>query len=177
MAAATDNDLVRQYLPMVHQIVRQRYGPEFQEELIAAGMEAVWRAGRTWDPEAAVTLSGWVYKRICWDVIEELRRQTQWRKASRWEVRIESLEPPEPDRDLGGVARAGAWSDPVEVVVALETLEEHAHALARLRPRARAIVEAVVIDGRSQTDVADEYGVTQTRVSQLVRAWRAYATV
>jgi RNA polymerase sigma factor FliA len=74
----------------------------------------------------------------------------------------------DPELDLAAVVPASS-DQPDTIYADAETAREVRAAIDRLRPRQRAIVTAYYLHGRSQDDIATEYGVTNTRISQILR--------
>lgn len=67
-----------------------------------------------------------------------------------------------------GVQPADTHPGPDALYADAETAAEVHAAIARLRPRHREIVTAYYLHGRDQADIAAEYGVTNTRISQIL---------
>ena len=94
--------------------------------------------------------------------------------VARWQAEVASAE--------AAVARIGRGSDdadttlddvadhgplPDDIVLELELAAELHRAIALLPPRLESVVRTTFFDGRRLVDVAEELGITESRVSQL----------
>lgn len=77
---ARENRLVEENLPLVGYAVSEmhvRYPMVEREEMVAAGMEGLVLAARSWDPEAGTAFSSWAHSKIRW-TIQEMLQGLDW---------------------------------------------------------------------------------------------------
>lgn len=115
------------------------------------------RAGR-WEPSVVelATHLAWPAARV-----ERARTEAQQAAVRSLDALLDNagVEPVDPDRPDDRYAQA-------------ETVREVRAAIAALGPRHRAIVTAYYLHGRSQDDIAAEYGCTPSRICQILAAAR-----
>lgn len=208
--SATDDELVRGAIPLVHVIVGEIAGrlPGHvrRDELVSAGMLGLTQAAAAWDADRGVIFAGYARSRITGAVLDELRSRDWASRSVRRASRSHRLatnafvaaqgRPPTPAElaDVLGtgvdevvrlqhdLARADVRSletvadetnlpllpdVPAEAVVAGELEEVLRSAVAALPERLRTVVVEYFFGERAMQSIADDLGVTESRVSQM----------
>jgi len=139
------------------------------DELTSAGYAALVTARRTCDADKGTTFRTHATRRARWAMLTEMRWLRYWRyvpvrgDADRKSAIFESggddhdhlLE--RPDQSTGP-AELAASKDHVEFI------------LRHVAPRERHILRRYVLDGWTMRRIGEELGLTETRISQLLKA-------
>jgi RNA polymerase sigma factor for flagellar operon FliA len=159
-----------------------------RQDLHSAALLGLVNAARVYDPTLGVPFDAFARSRMRWAVLDELRAQdplsrAERRRASAVQVAADGSQdrrtaiafrrPPETarrgaggDSDVADAVDPGAIS-PETHAVERDLVESVRGALVMLPPRCRSVVVAHFIDGRDMRSIADELGVSPSRVSQL----------
>ncbi|MGD9701851.1 MAG: sigma-70 family RNA polymerase sigma factor [Acidimicrobiia bacterium] len=160
-----------------------------RQDLHSAALVGLVNAARIFDPALGVPFDAFARARMRWAVLDELRAHDPLSRSERRTATALSAIVGEP-RDLGAVRRCRdrsarlVASDVDREVEALDAADPSAvspesHAIERelveavrgalvlLPTRCRSVVVAYFIEGRAMRSIADELGVTPSRVSQL----------
>jgi RNA polymerase sigma factor for flagellar operon FliA len=159
-----------------------------RQDLHSAALLGLVNAAGVYDPTLGVPFDAFARSRMRWAVLDELRAQDPLSRADRrrasarqvaadapqdHQTVIASRRPADTARpgpvgasDVGDAADSGAISPETHAIerVLVESVRD---ALVLLTPRCRTVVVAHFIDGRDMRSIADELGVSPSRVSQL----------
>lgn len=211
---ASEEDLVRSALPLVHYAVADLINriPRHvgRDDLMSAGLFGLAQAARSWDPERGVTFERYARVRIRGALLDELRGR-DWAsrsvrsKARNLQTTTEGLQadlgrkptaseigsrmgvsPDEVVRLHDDIHRAtvlhydsvfleadetGALAThddgPTETMLKRETWGYLRDAVVALPERLRYVVVGYFFEERPMQELADELGVTESRVSQM----------
>jgi RNA polymerase sigma factor for flagellar operon FliA len=212
--AGREEELVRQYLPLVHHVVSgiSARVPRHVawDDLVSAGMLGLAEAARSFDPARGVPFDGFASMRIRGALLDELR-SLDWAsrsvrtKARAYDERVNALTvrfgrtptasevaaemglaTGEVQRIVDDVHKAmvvhydaiGTSGDAEEVLPAQGAVPDEVlldrerkgylrDAVKALPERMRFVVESYFFGERLMQDIADELGVTESRVSQI----------
>lgn len=139
---------VEAYLPLVHAVVRRVPARGEYDDLVQQATFGVVRALRTWHTGFVCSERTWVWRCVASAVRDAYR--------VRHAVAFVPLEDEQ------------AAVDDTDLIDAADALARFARTL---RPREQAILAARA-QGREMADIGAELGVTDTRVSQIVRTLR-----
>jgi RNA polymerase sigma factor (sigma-70 family) len=144
------------------------------DEMFAAGLEGAVQALSAWDPAGGKAKVSWIWTRVYGAVVDELRRQsgkrTGWSRAKGERFRLYSLEEIlEGHLDEGG---PGGWT-PAELIeepVEYDGAEQLSfdELVVDLTAKEQEVLSLRFRDGLRLQQIGDRYGVTESRVSQIV---------
>ena len=160
-----------------------------RQDLHSAALLGLVNAARVFDPSAGVPFDAFARTRMRWAVLDELRVQDPLSRAQRRRASaaVHAATDASQDRptvmasrrpagagrpgfggadDLSEPADPGATS-PETHAIERDLVDSVRGALGLLPPRCRSAVVAHFIDGRDMRSIADELGVSPSRVSQL----------
>jgi len=154
--------------------ISDRSGEIDAGELFSAGLEGAVGALMTWDPAAGKAKSNWIYSRVQGAVRDEMRRQGSrngWSRHKGRVFRVLSLE-----QLLEGHLEDGVPPSPTPA----ELLEEPTwyegdgpsfdELVGHLTGRERAVIELRFRYGLTLGQIGRRFGVTESRISQIVGA-------
>ena len=152
----------------------RNFGLRGDEDMLAAGFAAIWKAVQTYDPTIGSfkTYSSWWIKYYMRE--EKKRRATVFvtRHGMEKGVSIEVMPLDVPDT-VGGVPLSDTLPCEDEsadlVLEAAEDKERVRRALGTLKPREQAIIKARM-EGKTLQEVGDTLGLTRERVRQIEAA-------
>jgi RNA polymerase sigma factor for flagellar operon FliA len=137
-------------------------------ELFTAGLEGAASAADSFDPDRGATLKTWVHTRIRGAVLDEIRRQARWSGRLRTNATsrqafvvhyLEELLPGHEDLRLADTVNGvEAPGEPFELVI--QSLGE----------RERDILHLYFVEDLTLQAIAERFGVTESRVSQIKTA-------
>jgi RNA polymerase sigma factor for flagellar operon FliA len=210
----TVDELCRSHMAVVHHEVRsismRLPGHVHTDDLISAGMSALFGAATTFDPEFGVPFGRFAARRIRGALLDELRSADWATRSLRARVRTrnqayESLaahlgRTPNPDElsekmgvsraelvrieadlhqsvvlrfdhlatDFGADAILPSTSETPEAVIIERERQSYLHdAVKSLPERLQKVVYGCFFDDRPMRELAEELGVTESRISQL----------
>jgi RNA polymerase sigma factor for flagellar operon FliA len=145
-----------------------------REELVSAALVGLGRAAVTYDEARCASFDAYLVMCVR-HAVQDAMRQMDWvSRRQRHRIRAGEVEPPPPPVSYDAypvgtrsVDRVPAPDDVLDAVTRAETCREVRLAVAKLPPRLRYVVEEVYLRGRTQESLAQEMGVTPTRVTQL----------
>jgi RNA polymerase sigma factor for flagellar operon FliA len=209
------DDLVAEFLPMVHKIVQRAVtylrAPLSREDLVSAGLVGLLKAARDYDPSHEAEFQTYAYIRIRGAVLDELKADAfmpaavnkQIREATKLRIDLMEKRGTAPsDEELAGKlqitvdklyqlfnnARASHFlsfdqsyedeplsnyltaensPDPSQHLQQGELVEQLAEAIAQLDERQRQIVVLYYQQELTMKQIAEVFGLTEPRVSQL----------
>lgn len=144
------------------------YGFDFQDARSAA-LEGLFRAARVFDPaRARAQFKPFVIQRIRWAIIDAIREASPWTnsrggRARAWPVPIAEMPLSQERSDE---------PEPEEVVVLEEETAAVRTAVVALPPRLQLVVRRYFYEDRTLMQIGAELGVTEARVSQLMKLAR-----
>lgn len=154
------NSMVTGTLWVVHSIVR-RYPPQYREELTAVGYLALCEAARCFKASFKTKFGTYAYMVVKRAITRSVREETEWRgQTASVEFAWVLKEAEACSRVLAGAPEASSLSLSLSLV---RLTEQEETVLVMLR------------SGASYQDVADEFGVTRSRVGQIVAGIRRRA--
>lgn len=192
------DDLIRSHLPLVDSIARRYAGRgEPLEDLRQCGAVGLVLAARRWDPDRGITFGAYATPLVSGEIRRHLRDHGRlvrlprrvWESAGRCRGAIRELS-----ADLGRTpttdevaARVGlepqqviealtasAWPAPLEEIAQApeppRLRDDTLAAVQHLRPGQQRLLELVVIDHRSQRQIAELLGVSQAQISRALAA-------
>jgi RNA polymerase sigma factor FliA len=170
---------IKEYLPLVHQMVARqlrRLPPNvLRDDLIAAGTYGLLQALRRNGAERTPTFEWYARVRIDGAIIDELRSQDWLSRRDRDRLARPS-EGPAPCAGVMGIedlsdaqqdALHGTAPSPLECVEEGSTRAAIVRAMGRLTDRERTLLTLHYFHGVDLQDIAEEFGVSCPRVSQL----------
>lgn len=164
----TSQTLVEQYIPLANKLAYQkkRSLPNFVdvEELKSAAYMGLCEAASRYNPDFGVAFSTFAYPRV-FGAIHDYLREMGWGKRSE-PIQVLSLDSSTSDdkeSTLGGTIEAKAEHDSDEFfeVIAL-SLDEQADKVLR----------SYFIDEHSMKEVGEQFGVSEGRISQLIKQYK-----
>ena len=139
------------------------------DELTSAGYAALVTARRTYDADKGTTFRTHATKRARWAMLDELRWLRYWRdRPVRCDADRKSaiFENGGEDRDHL-LDRLDSSPGPAELAASKDHVE---FILRHVAPRERHILRRYVLDGWTMRRIGEELGLTETRISQLLKA-------
>lgn len=192
------DELIRNHFPLVDSIARRYLGRgEPLEDLRQCGAVGLVLAAQRWDPDRGTTFGAYAAPLVHGEIRRHLRDHARlvrlprriWESAGRCRGAARELtavlgRPPTTGEiaarvrmeasDVIEAMNASAWPAPLDdvqdVAPQLPAPDRSMHALRSLRPGQRRLLELVVIEGRSQRQVAALYGISQAQVSRALAA-------
>jgi RNA polymerase sigma factor for flagellar operon FliA len=212
---AVGDDLVEQFLPMVHKIVQRAVTylrpPLSQEDLVSAGMVGLLKAARDYDPSREAEFQTYAYIRIRGAVLDELKSHSfmpahvnkQIREATQLRIDLTEQRGVSPtdeelaqklqitvdklyqtfnharakhflsfdrsfeDESLSGFLMADDTPEPSQRMEQAELVEQLTEAVQQLDERQRQIIVLYYQQELTMKQIAEVFGLTEPRVSQL----------
>lgn len=153
----------------------ERYGGHLREDLQSHLVERAWKAWETYDPDVnggnGQAWKNWLTDQLRYGIRDVLREhkgdRKKWKKQFLATHTVESLDVlTEGGDDREEVDPELAWGDcSATIIRQILTLE----VLAHFRPRERYIVEQHYFAGREKRDIAQDLGISPTRLRQIER--------
>ena len=144
-------DLAR-YRRLVASVAARTVPLRDQDDAIQDGMVAVWQAIDSFDGTGSLT--GWLNNKIRWAIIDGQRVRTGYKRYGRVDVlHFDGFDP-----------QANRLDDPEARAV---TADQVRWVRTKLSPADVALFDGL-LEGRTQQSIADEQGVTLSRVCQRV---------
>ncbi|MHA2380687.1 MAG: sigma-70 family RNA polymerase sigma factor, partial [Candidatus Thorarchaeota archaeon] len=157
--------LVEQYVPMANKLAhkKKRTLPRFVdvEELKSAAYMGLVEAASRYKPEMGVAFSTFAYPRVSGAIYDYLRQESGGKR----EASVLSMdEPVEEECSLKNLleARPERNNDEFLEAVSLD-----------LGPQAREVLRHYFIDAYSMKEVGDKFGVSESRISQLIKQYKS----
>lgn len=138
------------------------------EDLAQEAREAMWLASKTWDPSQGCSLKRWMRAKAHWRVFDAYRDRT--RRLDRPGVTVET-RPIEDIPDSGVEDHAASICDAVAARQILAALPK----AVKMMPIGDRDVICEFIAGRPQVEIAENFEITDSRVSQIVAVFRRSA--
>jgi RNA polymerase sigma factor FliA len=159
-----------------------------RQDLHSVALLGLVNAARVYDPTLGVPFEAFARSRMRWAVLDELRAQDPLSRADRRRASAvhAAADAPQDRRTVtgsrcptdarrpgpDGASAFGEAADPSAIspethAIERDLVESVRGALVLLPPRCRKAVVAHFIDGRDMRSIADELGVSPSRVSQL----------
>lgn len=140
-----------------------------RQDLHAAALLGLVRAAHAFDPSLGVPFLAFARARMRWSVLDELRSMDLLARPGR---RTGTTDRYSSRAVAVGIESAGDVADAVAASPEADALENELveavrAAVARLPARSRAVIVGHFVEGRPMRDLADDLGVTPSRVSQL----------
>lgn len=98
-------------------------------------------------------------------------------RAHRWTPRnqpVESMQSTDTDEYIESPTEGHQCSNPERIYAAVQTVIELERYASKGAHTHRAVVLALLVDGKSQITIAKELGVTESRISQIVKQLREH---
>ena len=159
-----------------------------RQDLHSVALLGLVNAARVYDPMLGVPFEAFARSRMRWAVLDELRAQDPLSRADRRRASAvhAAADAPQDRRTVtvvrcptdtrrpgpDGASGFGDVADPSAIspethAIERDLVESVRDALVSLTPRYRNVVVAYFIDGRDMRSIADDLGVSPSRVSQL----------
>ena len=162
-------DVVQAHMPLVGHLVREMLtrvpAHVNRDDLLSAGYAALVHAARGYDDERGVPFARFAAARVRGALLDELRGLDWASRSVRQRAVVFSLQ---------GFATVGAddmvtepGAGPEELLIRRERLGYLRDAIDALPERLRAVVQGYFFEERPMARIAEELGVTESRVSQL----------
>lgn len=164
----TTQQLVEQYVPLANKLAFQRKKtlPRFinVEELQSAAYMGLVEAASRFDPSLGIAFSTFAYPRIFGAIHDYLREQGWLRRGGSFNIL--SLDSKEPDEDT-------CLKDTLAAPTKDDT-EECFNVITRgLDTQAQQVLRHYFIDDLSMKEVGDKFGVSESRISQLIKQYKS----
>jgi len=161
--------LVEQYVPLANKIVFQKKKslPCFidVEDLRSAAYLGLVEAANRYNPDFGVCFSTFAYPRINGAIIDYLRNQGWMKRGGT--CRIISLDAPMSDND------SYVLRDTIEAKEEITDQEEILEVISlKMDNHAKSVLRHYFIDELSMKEVGDKFGVTEGRISQLIKQYK-----
>lgn len=166
MTTAERKSLIERYAPRVRKIALELNRRMFAyvaevEELESAGYVGLCSAARRWDPERGVPFETFVFPRVRGAMIDHMRRQrtASNKRNGTGQASLIPLDFPIGDGiTIEDTLEASEESAVSELLATLSCLDE----------RRRAMVFRHALLGDRMVEIAADYGLTESRVSQIL---------
>lgn len=166
----TTQQLVEQYIPWANKLAhRKKRGlPKFIEldEVRSAAYLGLVEAAERFDPEMGVEFTTFSYRRI-WGAIHDYLRERGWGSSGGEYQQVASLDAPPAEGGEGRLGDAVAASPEGRVEECFEAVT------AGLPEQAKLVLRHYFIDEYSMREVGDMFGVSESRVSQLIKQYKS----
>lgn len=166
----TSQQLVEQYVPLANKLAYQKKKtlPNFIdiEELKSAAYLGLVEAASRFDPSVGVVFSTFAYPRI-FGAIHDYLREQGWLKKGTESVTMLSLDAP-----CGDDSEATVWRDTIEAKAEDDIEESFEVITLNLDHQARTVLKHYFIDEYSMKEVGDMFGVSESRISQLIKQYK-----
>ena len=165
---STATQLVEQYVPLANKLAFQKKKslPRFIdiEDLRSAAYLGLVEAANRYNPELGVCFSTFAYPRINGAIIDHLR-EFGWIRNG--DIRIISLEAPLAD------SQACVLGDTIEAKEDETNSEEILEVISlNLDKQAKSVMKDYFIDDLSMKEVGEKFGITEGRISQLIKQYK-----
>lgn len=138
------------------------------DDLLQEGYVAVLRAARSYDPERGIAMRAWITKKMLWNVIDERRSRTKYDRAERKSREVRFLDP---DNAAGLSGSTG----PDNSLEQDEHVDAEVKRLLELATPRECVILRVVMNGGMMRDAARDLGISKSRATQLMQAFRRKA--
>jgi RNA polymerase sigma factor (sigma-70 family) len=166
----TNQQLVEQYVPLANKLAYQkkRTLPKFIdiEELKSAAYLGLVEAASRFRPDLGVAFSTFAYPRIAGAICDYLREQGWVGKKTQ----MLSLDAPSADSDDCNL------SDMIEAKAEEQTEECFEVITLNLDDQAKDVLRHYFIDEYSMKEVGERFGVSESRISQLIKQYKTRIT-
>jgi RNA polymerase sigma factor (sigma-70 family) len=160
--------LVEQYVPMANKLAfqKKRSLPRFIdiEDLRSAAYLGLVEAANRFNPDLGVCFSTFAYPRINGAIIDYLRNQGWLKRGDT--CRIISLDVPMSGCDACVLGDTIATKEEINQEEILDVI------FLDLDNQAKSILRHYFIDELSMKEVGDKFGVTEGRISQLIKQYK-----
>lgn len=165
---ATMQQLVEQYIPFANKLAYQKKKtlPKFidLEELKSAAYLGLVEAATRYKPELGIEFTTFSYPRI-WGAIHDYLREQGWMKRGD-NTQMLSLDVPSNDSENCTLR------DTIEAKTEDDTEECFEVITLSLDAQAKAVLRHYFIDEYSMKEVGDKFGVSESRISQLIKCYK-----
>lgn len=166
---ATMHQLVEQYVPLANKLAFQRKKtlPKFidLEDLRSAAYLGLVEAATRFDPTLGIAFSTFAYPRIFGAIHDWLREQGWMRRGDLTPVLSLDAENAESEDCV--------LKDTIAAKEEEDTEENFEVITLKLDAQAKAVLRHYFIDEYSMKEVGDKFGVSESRISQLIKAYKA----
>lgn len=167
---STYHRLVEQYVPYANKLAykKKRTLPKFVdiEELKSAAYLGLVEAASRYNPELGIEFSTFSYQRI-WGAIHDYLREQGWMKRGD-DTQMMSLDLPY----TGGEGEDCTLKDTIEARPENDTEECFEVITLNLDKQAKEVLRNYFIDDYSMKEVGDKFGVSESRISQLIKQYK-----
>lgn len=161
----TMQKLVEQYIPLANKLAFQKKKtlPKFIdiEELKSAAYLGLVEAASRFDSELGVAFSTFAYPRIFGAIYDYLREQGWMKKR----IQMLSLDIPNGDDCI--------LKDTIEAKAQEDTEECFEAITVHLDNQAKDVLRSYFIDEYSMKEVGEKFGISESRISQLIKQYKA----
>lgn len=164
----TSQQLVEKYIPLANKLAYQKKKslPRFidVEDLKSAAYLGLVEAASRFDPSIGVAFSTFAYPRIFGAIHDYLREQGWLRRGDN--THVLSLDSSEGGEDclLRDTIQAKATDDTEECFEVI---------MLNLDDQAKEVLKTYFIDEYSMKEVGEKFGVSESRISQLIKSYKA----
>lgn len=165
----TMHQLVEQYVPWANKLANRKKKslPKFidLEEVKSAAYLGLVEAASRYKPELNVEFTTFSYPRI-WGAIHDYLREQGWMKRGEYQQML-SLDVPNTESENGNL------SDMIEAKPQDDTEECFEVITLKLGYQAKEVLRHYFIDEYSMKEVGDKFGVSESRISQLIKTYKS----
>lgn len=181
------DDLIRLLLPCVRRIAnwhirRAKFRSTMADDIYSAGLEGLVRGVDRYDPQRGEP-KRFVERRIEGEIVDYLRSQDHLTRHFRDMAKASGIEPwsapislsapimishVDRDRTLADVLRDECQESPEATAARREQVDAVERAARALPPRTRDILRRYYSDEANMVEIAEVYGLTESRVCQLL---------
>lgn len=165
---STMQRLVEQYIPWANKLANQkkRSLPKFidLEEIKSAAYMGLVEAASRYKPELGIEFTTFSYPRI-WGAIHDYLREQGWMKRGDYQQVISLDAPSAESEDC-------TLRDTIEAKSEGDTEECFEVITLNLDDQAKAVLRYYFIDEYSMKEVGDKFGVSESRISQLIKQYK-----
>jgi RNA polymerase sigma factor (sigma-70 family) len=165
----TMQQLVVQYIPWANKLAiqKKRTLPEFidLEEIKSAAYLGLVEAASRYKPELNIEFTTFSYSRI-WGAIHDYLREQGWKKEGQY-CQMLSLDAP-----TSADGETHCLADTIEAKAEQDTEECFEVITAKLGAQAKVMLRHYFIDELSMKEVGEKFGVSESRVSQLIKNYK-----
>lgn len=154
---------------VVNRFIPRLPGTVSEEELYSAGMMGLWKASQSYDSSKGAEFKTYAYHRIRGAILDELRALDFLPRSMRERAREEGVSAPAvvglPTNEDGSEILLG--EDEKESV---ENTDLHSALLSEMRAlpeKMRLVMHLYYQEGMKMLDIANDLGLTESRVSQI----------
>ncbi len=165
----TTHQLVEQYMPWANKLANRKKKtlPKFIdiEDLRSAAYLGLVEAANRFKPELGIEFTTFSYPRI-WGAIHDYLREQGWIKKGS-NTQMLSLDVPSTDGE------DAALKDTIEARPEDDTEECFEVITLNLDSQAKDVLRHYFIDDYSMKEVGEKFGVSESRISQLIKQYKA----